>query len=104
MIIDEVLQKSSDHGNLIFESEIRTKTRSNLKKFENNFNPIYISIVEYYPFIAKILDTLINSNPLIDSDQTLKKESSIQFESTFRKMKDFIHHRLSYAEFNKNSK
>ena len=33
MIIDEIVQKNSEHGNLIFESEIKTKSRANLKKF-----------------------------------------------------------------------
>lgn len=34
-----------------------------MKDFESNFNVNYLGVVKYFPFIIRILDTLLNSNP-----------------------------------------
>lgn len=76
-LLDEVMMKSTEHGSIIFESEIRTKNILTMKEFEKYFNPIYASVVQYMPFVIRLLDKLANANAYIESNPAKKGEIGI---------------------------
>ena len=101
-LLEDLMDCKTDHLAIIQEVEA-PQGQEHRRVFESYMDSTHMSIIVYYPFIIKVLETLTSGNAYIEGKETLKKEGTMMMDAIFRKFKEQVQ-KLKYGEYAKWAK
>ena len=101
-LLEDLIECKTDHLAIIQEVEA-PQGQNHKRVFESYMDSTHMSIIVYYPFIIKLLETLTSGNTYIEGKETLKKEGAMMMDAIFRKFKEQVQ-KLKYGEYAKWAK